>query len=329
MSVVSPTSYLFSKFPVFLGDDHEPCMVPLESLIAAFSISNDKTSIKMDGDSMVITTPRKGETELAMKPATDSLSVAPTIEQPTLEFVLTKDIQDFFKQLLPVLGMEKIHAAQPDFRLFVEVGKKVFVAVYSPMQIVCASMSNPGFGFEGSFNVPYPVFTAIVKNIPEPDCRITFSDDQILVTSESGDSHYSLLTLTAPLSSKEPPGDLVKERSRDIVKMSTEKPTVEIPKDSIKAFLEHSKGVLVDETPVTFEPIEGGLSLNGSTVSSKSVFKIKIPGNNLQERFSLELKFLRNLLAKSGETMELTIFDNILLMRSGTLNVITTTYSDI
>lgn len=325
VSVVSPTSHAFSIFPFFLGEDHEPSLVTLESLNSVASASTEKTTVTIDNDCLVVDTPRKGRTELAMRPAVDALSAEPTLAEPSLELNITKDSQAFFKQVLPVLGMEKIHAAQADFRLYVDITKKrIFVAVYSPMQIVSTSTANPGIETTGSFNVPYPVFLSLIKSLPENDSSVAFSDDQMLLST----SGFSVLHLIAPLSPKDPPGDIVKQRAQEIIASADSLPSVSFPKTSMKEFLDYSKGVLTDDTPVRFTPTAKGVELSGSTVGSKSTFLIKADQTTLTDHFSLELKFLRNLMAKSGETIHLSVSNGILLMKSGSLSVITTTYSD-
>lgn len=325
VSVVSPASHLFAEFPFNLGEDHEPSMVPLESLSSVATASTEKTTLVIEDDTLIIDTPRKGRTELALRPAVDAMSVAPTLEDPSFELVITKESQSFFRQVLPVLGMEKIHAAQADFRLFVEVGKKkVFMAVYSPMQIVCTSTSNPGIDTLGSFNVPYPVLLGLVKSLPENDSSLSFGDDQILLKT----AEISVLSLMAPLSPKDPPGDLVKERAVQLLSSIDSLPSVQFPKEELKNFLDYSKGVLTEDTPVRFTPSGKGIELSGSTVGSKSTYMIKTEVCTLESHFSLEMKFLRNLMSKSGDLITLSLSDSILLMKSGSLSVITTTYSD-
>jgi hypothetical protein len=322
-SVVSPSAQLFTKFPYFLGTDHEPFSISLETLASVSSVANAKTTLEMNDDTLTVTTGSRYKADLSVSPCTDSLIVAPTLEESSFSLDVSQDFLDLFRSTLPVLGIEKIHAAQADFRLFVKFGrKKIFIAVYSPMQVVCASLPN-SLGAEGDFNVPYPVFLSLIKSLPKSGCSLKIGDDAILVEDES----YTLLTLVAPMSPKDPPGELVMETSTNLLSNASD--SVVFSKSELEVFLSSSKGVITDDTPVRFLPSDkGGLLLQASTASSQASFKLKVDKCSLDSPFALELKFLKNLLSKSGDTITLHVANGVLVMKSGSLGMITTTFAD-
>jgi hypothetical protein len=161
-----------------------------------------------------------------------------------------------------------------------------------------------------------------MKSLPSPDCTVSFGEDQILVSSQD----YQLLSIVPPLSSREPPGPLVQSTSTDLLASADDRPYLKFSQADLKAFVGSTKGVVTDDSPVQFLATERGVELSSTTLSSKVNFNIKAE-TNLEEPFSLELKFLKNILSKSGENIHLSVSDGVLVMKSGSVGMITTTFS--
>ena len=322
-SVVSPTTQLFTQFPYFLGDDHEPFSVPMDALVSLASACTSKSSFSVENDTLVVSSGSRFTAELSVTSCTSALIEPPVLENPTLVLDVSNEFLALFKSTLPVLGIEKVHAAQADFRLYVNMGKKrVFVAVYSPMQVVCAHLQNT-LGVTGEFNVPYSSFLSLLKSLPKSGCKLSLGEDSILVE----DSGYTLLQIVAPLSPKDPPGPVVQETSTSLLDNSSSS-VIDIPKSELESFLASTKGIIAEDTPVRFLPTKSGVVLESSSASSKTRFKVKTADSVLDEPFALELKFVRTLVSKSGDTVSLSVSDGILVMKSGSLGLITTTFSD-
>jgi hypothetical protein len=322
-SVVSPNAQLFTEFPYFLGDAHEPFSVPMDALISLASACNSKTAFSVENDTLIVSSGSRFTAELSVTNCTVALIEPPELENPTLVIDVSDEFLALFKSTLPVLGIEKVHAAQADFRLYVNMGrKKIFVAVYSPMQVVCAHLQNT-LGVTGEFNVPYSSFLSLLKSLPKSGCQLMLGEDSILIK----DPAYTLLQIVAPLSPKDPPGAVVQETSTALVDNSSAS-VINIQKSELESFLSSTKGIISEDTPVRFLPTKSGVVLESSSASSKTRFKVKTVDSALEEPFALELKFVRTLVSKSGDTVSLSVSDGILVMRSGSLGLITTTFSD-
>lgn len=322
-SVTSATAHLFAPFPYDLDPDHEPFQLPLEALCSVASVTTAKTTVRVKEESLEIVTGAKHRVELAFVQSTDALYEAPTIDNPTASFVVGQDTLTQFRQLLQVMAIEKIHAAQADFRLYVKYSKsKMFIAVYSPMQVVCAEVEST-ISSSGEFNVPLPSFQSLIKAVPSPGCRFSFADDSILVN----DHEYTILTIVPPLSPKDPPGEVVQKSSAMMLERAA--PTsITFTKAHLEEYIGASRGVITDDTPVRFVPDDKYITLEAATVASNSSYRIRTLSSSMTEPFALELKFLKNLLSKSGDEISLSVADDVLVMKSGKLGLITTTFSD-
>lgn len=325
VSALTPTSQFFAEFPFVIEgkmDEAEDFQVPLETLLSATTSETIAQPAQIEvSESTLLVRTKRASLEIATSHATETLASAPVVEDVSMKFGLNNDFKEFLREILPVLGMEKIHEAQTDFRLAVRLSKSsVFLACYSSQQVAFVSTKNE-FGIVGEFNVPYPAFTSLLKLVP-PDSELQFGSDRVLATSGA----FSLLTLMTPLSAKEPPGEVVHAKSKEIRASHESAGSVTIPKVDLEEFVASCKGVVPDDSPVVFS-IEGTtLNLTATTTSSRAAFRIRKISSTLKEEFALELRLLKNLVSKSGESIVLHYRDGLLFAASGALGLITTTH---
>jgi hypothetical protein len=325
ISAASPTSLFFSDFPFEIEgqlDEVEDFQLPLEALMSAVTTESVKrpASLKAHDSTLVVKTAR-ATLELATSMAPEVLTEAPVVEGPVAEFIMTDDLHLFFKELLPVLGMEKIHDAQADFRLYVHMNAKiVFTSVYSSQQVAYVATENT-FGIEADFNVPYTSFSSVHK-VAIPGSKVTVGEDRILVENNS----FTLMTLVSPLSPKEPPGELVHAKSKEITKSHMKAGHLSVLKPVLEEFLASCKGVVPDDSPVVFSWHHHQLFLTVDTSVAKAKFRTTKAEGNLSEEFALELRLLKNVTQKAGEKLDLYYADGVLFALSGAVGLITTTH---
>jgi len=327
LSAVSPTSAFFSPFPFEIKgpvDEVEDFQLPLENLLAAVSTETLRkpATLGLTESTLLVRTDR-ASIEFAVSPAPEVLTDPPKIEEVLSQFVLTEELHSFFKEVLPVLSLDKIHDAQADFRLYACFDEKVaFLAVYSSQQ-VCYLASSNEFKVKFEFNVPYPTFVTVHKSAPVGS-ELSFGEDRILISS--GDT--LLLSLVTPLTPKDPPGDLVRSKVREVSK-SKHTGVLCVAKTFLESFLSSCKGIVPDDTPIVFTRNEERLYMAADTTTSKvkmrSPTSVEISGD-LQEEFALELRLLKNIVQKSGEKLEMFYSDGVLLAKFGALGLITTTH---
>lgn len=326
VSCITQTSQFYSRFPYDVEgnlDEIEPFILPLEGLLSASTTETIKSPAKLEAkeNSFVVQTAR-ARLELATETATESLSKPPSIPEPLCEIPMSSSFKDMLKEVLPLLGMEKIHEAQADFRLFCKMSKKsVFLACYSSQQVAFCSMSNE-FGVSGSFNVPHPAFVSFLKVVP-PDSALSFGEDRMLAKSGS----FSLLQLVAPLSGKEPPGDVVYERSLAISSSHESAGYISVTKAAMEEFVASCKGVVTDDSAVHFSVEGTNLNLKIDTSASAVEFRIRKVESTLSEPFALELRLLKNIVSKVGDQLKLHYDNGVLLVQSGAFGLITTTHA--
>lgn len=325
ISAASPTSQFFSKFPFPIEgrlDEVEDFQLPLESLMSAVTTESQKQPATLKAlDSTLVVKTSRATIELATSMAPEVLTEPPSITEPLAEFVMTEDLHLFFKELLPVLGMEKIHDAQADFRLYVNMTEKlVFTSVYSSQQVAYVATENT-FGITAEFNVPYPSFSSVHK-VAVPGTNVVIGEDRILARNNG----FVLMTLVSPLSPKEPPGKLVQEKSKEITKSHMKSGHLSVYKLALDEFLASCKGVVPDDSPVVFSWQEPKLYLSVDTPTAKAKFRTNQAEGTLAEEFALELRLLKNVVQKAGEKLDLYYSDGVLFAVSGAVGLITTTH---
>lgn len=326
VSCLTQTSQFYSIFPFPIQgnlDEIEPFCLPLEALLSACTTETLKKPATLEAkeNSFVVTTGR-ARLEIATQNATESLSHAPEIKEPLAEINVSSSFKDMLKEVLPLLGMEKIHEAQADFRLYCRMSKKsVFLACYSAQQVAFCSMSND-FGVSGEFNVPYPAFAAFLKMAP-PDSSLTFGEDRMLAKNGG----FSLLQLVSPLSGKEPPGNIVYEKSLAISASHEDAGYISVAKASMEEFVSSCKGVVTEDSAVVFKVDGTDLHLSVDTAASAVNFRIRKVESTLEDSFGLELRLLKNIVSKVGEQLKLCYRDGVLLVQSGAFGLITTTHA--
>lgn len=325
ISAASPTAQFFSDFPFRLEgrlDEVEDFQLPLESLLSAVTTETKAKPARLRAhDATLVVQTGRATLEIATSMAPEVLTEAPVVEEPVAEFEMTEALHTFFKELLPVLGMEKIHDAQADFRLYVKMTEEiVFTTVYSSQQVAYVATENE-FGTIAEFNVPYPSFVSVHK-AAIPGSKLTIGEDRILVESDSS----TLLTLVAPLSPKEPPGDLVHRKSKEITKSHMKAGHLKVAKLALEEFLASCKGVVPDDSPVVFSWAEPKLNLSVETTTSRAKFRTSSAEGSLSEEFALELRLLKNIVQKAGETLDIYYAEGVLFAVSGAVGLITTTH---
>lgn len=326
VSCITQTSQFFSEFPFEVKgnlDEIETFQIPLEGLMAAATTGSIKNpaELTVKENSMVVQT-KRARLEIATEPVPEALSAAPSVAEPLAEIAVSSSFKDMLKEVLPVLGMEKIHEAQSDFRLYCRLSKKsVFLACYSSQQVAFCSVANE-FGVLGEFNVPYPAFSTFLKVVP-PDTALTFGEDRMLATSGA----FTLLQLVTPLSGKEPPGEVVYSKTIDISQSHESAAYVAVSKASIEEFLASCKGIVTDDSAVLFTVEGTDLNLKIETTASAVDFRIRKVDATLEEPFALELRLLKNIVSKVGDELKLNYMDGLLLVQSGAFGMITTTHA--
>lgn len=325
LSAIGPSSYFFCEAPFKIEgntDEVEDFQVPLQALQAAVTTESQAkpATVSVTESTLSIKTGR-AQIELATEQATEVLTEPPKPDGLLGSFVITKELQTFMKEVLPILGLEKIHEAQTDFRIYGAFeAETAFMAVYSTQQVVYLATQN-AFGITGEFNVPYPALVDIMKAMPVGS-KIGFAEDRIFART---DSMY-LMTLVAPLSPKEPPGEVVRTTARNISKAHSEVGHLKIKTETMNEFLASCKGVVSDDSPVVFT-VGDKVVLSVNTTSSRARMSVKAESCTLTTDFALELRLLKNIVTKAGDVVTLQYNEGVLLAKSGSLGLITTTHA--
>lgn len=324
VSSIGPASYFFSEFPFPVGgktDEIEDFQVPVASLQAAVTTESIQQPAELTAtESTLVVKTKRALLEIATEAATEVLTEPPKPEGLLGSFTITAELQTFMKEVLPVLGLEKIHDAQQDFRLYGCFDKIAYLAVYSTQQVVYIASDNT-FGVTGEFNVPFPSFSALMKSMPVGS-KLGFAEDRIFARHES----MFLMNLVTPLSTKEPPGELVRSKSKEISTGHKSAGMIVFKKADLEEFVASCKGVVSDDSPVVFT-VGPSTILSVDTTSSRARVKLKPEKLTLEENFALELRLLKNIISKVGETVTLRYRNGVLLATSGALGLITMTYA--
>ena len=293
--------------------------VPYAALEAALSKRGNPT-LELSGGDLVI---REGKmvVELATSNHSSDTSIL-NLDDP-VTFNLSSDLSSFLTKHLPLLNIDKIHPAQPDFRLMAFFGeKRTVLATFDAHQMCWCSSRTVFPDVKGTFNFPFNRFAELVKNSPMANATVSVSDDYMRLDA----GPLSLVTQTPPVEGLT--GDVSEIIMAKIKELgSFEGTQVSVPRDKLEDFMHTSRAISTEDSRITCTVGGNGkfIDLNITGSSGTCSTKIKLAADSTPGSITVfNPKMLTTILQKSTDDIVVLRFDaETVLVRGSTCSYVT------
>lgn len=266
------------------------------------AISKRKAPVmNIDNNDTLIIEEGKTRVEVSLREAAQVPEV-PKFPSSENSFEITPDVLTSMKDILPFLVLEKIAPTQPDPRFYVNSSDgKVFVAVYDFAQVVYSTFKSEGFP-DIDLNGPYGIIAPLFKD-SLPGTKVCLEDDTLYLSFLKTRSATNII----PLASYESTGESIKENCLSMRKRLKDEALSEIPlsKEFLDDFLSTAKSVTTEDTRASFEVVDNVLTITASSSSGKISTETEVKSEDL--KFNLELKVLRTISSKVGDTFSIIV----------------------
>jgi hypothetical protein len=287
-------------------EDGSSISIAYSAMEAALSKRKEPTLALKDG-SLVIT---EGRTVVEIQ-AKDHTGVPPiNMPEPesSVELKIGSEVCSFLNDTLGELKIEKIHPAQPDFRLFIAFMKtKTVLATFDVHQMAYIVSDKVFPKVRGKFNLPYARFSQILKDNPFSESTLLVSEDTIGLVSGS----IKMSTITPPAEGLQ--GDVSEVILGKIKQLEEfEGNRLSVKLEPISDFLYTSKAVASEDAHISFSVTRGD-KLTLKVVSSIGSASTDI---RLTEKvttdfsFRLDIRTIKSLIGKCKDLMVLRISDS-------------------
>jgi hypothetical protein len=289
-------------------DLNDPVSIPFSALDAALSKKkNPRLSVESDGTIVI----KEGNTKT-------TIQLGDSPKEPTIEFPeglvkvsINSDMWQFLTEKLPLLKIEKVHEALPDFRLYAMFSdKSTTLAVVDGVHQMSFIRSASVFeGVRGNFNLPYDKFLAALKAPTTSSMTMHLGEDLIGIQTPSMKS-----LINTPVA-EGMDGD-VYTAIRDKIKQlaSFEGALISIPKAILSDFCATARAIALDDSRVIFSALDGKLKIAVMTASGTSELRLKTDSPDVT--FALELKHIRTVIGKTPtDSVELRIGDGEIVLK--------------
>lgn len=320
MTIVGLGSVASCVVPIRIEGEDFKCSLQITALDCAFGSTGGRDAeLSFKEDSLYVNT-KRSNFQIITKEAAN----LPTVETPKeghVEVALDAEFWTILNNSLPYLRLEKVSASQPDCRLYVEATEKtIFIVSYDMFQLAFVSKKNTS-GVVGSFNVPYASLQSVIKDLPNAaKTRLFFGEDSLILKSEVFSASYSI----TPLAQNDPPGPDVKAKAREIAK--TESSMVSFSAKDLEEVLGSLRSIAQDDTKIVFTAKGSKAKLEASSSFGSASVSLPLSVKTDSEvKFALELKFLRNLVGKWKEDLNIGLVDSALVLRTPAVTYVTVT----
>lgn len=319
LTVVGLGSVASCVAPISISNDDFKFTLQIAALEAAFGKGSTAADVRYSNDSLVIKTPR-ANFEIITKEAT-SIPTVEAVRDGFTEVALNADFWNMLSNSLNYLKLEKVSSSQPDYRLYVEATEKsVFMCTYDAFQLAFLSKKNTT-GVTGSFNVPFNRLLAVIKELPNAAAtKLYFGDDTLIVKSGGVAASFA----TSPLADNDPTGPDAKGKAKAVASMDVG--FVSFQANDLEEIVSQVRAVAQDDTKVVFSANSSTATLETTSSFGSSKSKLALATKPSEAiKFALELKFLRNLLSKWKEELNIGIVDNTLILKTPAVTYVTVT----
>lgn len=287
-------------------EDGATMSIGYTAMEAALSKRKDPTLSMKDG-SLIVT---EGRTKVEIQ-AKDCSGIPP-INMPdpesSVELKIGSEVCAFLNETLGALKIEKIHPAQPDFRLFIAFLKtRTILATFDVHQMAYIVSDRTFPKVAGSFNLPYARFSQILKDNPFSESTLLVTEDTIGMVS----GNIQMSTITPPAEGMQ--GDVSDIILGKIKQLKTfEGNSLSVDVEPVSDFLYTCKAVASEDAHISFSVSKGDkLTLKvASSVGSAST-DIRLSSKSAVDfSFRLDMRTIKSLIGKCKETMVLRISES-------------------
>lgn len=302
-------------------EEGEAISVPFAALTSALGKKSNAV-VSLERDTLTVKDGRL-VVELGVSTHTSSTSVV----QPEggVQLKLNTELSNFLNETLPKLHIEKIHPAQPDFRLLAMFGSKRTTLVTFDAHNMCFLSRPVTFeGVQGNFNLPYSRFTDLVKGSVFTDTTITATDDCLGLTRPG----FSLVTLTPPQEGLTgDPSEIIKSKIQELKSFAGM--NIKLKKESLLDYIRSIAAVAGDDNRVTGTIIKEGTFLELKTISStgSSTTRLKLLEPIVDTEATgcaFDVRMLKSIAQKSDEIVDMCISKEEVLVNSKACTYVTT-----
>lgn len=273
---------------------------------AALAKRKDPILAMKDG-SLVVT---EGRTKVEIQ-AKDCSGIPP-INMPdpesSVELKIGSEVCAFLNETLGALKLEKIHPAQPDFRLFIAFLKaRTIMATFDVHQMAYIVSDRVFPKVSGSFNLPYARFSQILKDNPFSESRLLVTEDTIGLVSGS----IQMSTITPPAEGLQ--GDvseIILGKIKQLKDFEGNSLTVDV--EPVSDFLYTCKAVAAEDAHISFSVSKGDrleLKVVSAVGSANTVIRLKSKSTE-DFSFRLDMRTIKSLIGKCKDLMVLRISDS-------------------
>lgn len=278
--------------------------------------------LELTSSGELVITDGRLKVELSTSKYTADTSIV--IPEGAVELELNADLSAFLNKTLPLLNIDKIHPAQPDFRLMAFFGNKcTILATYDAHQMCWMRTSDVFAGVRGSFNLPFSKLLEVVKNSPVANAKIYAADDQLALKSPT----LTVLAQTPPQEGLQ--GDassIIIEKIKELQKFSGD--TIEVDKEGLSNFLHTSGAVAQEDSRIECTVGPNGKNVEFSLSSNNGVCKARLklasavtPGIKVV----FNTKMLQTIIQKSlGSSVSVSFNAQEVLVRGTSCSYVTT-----
>lgn len=287
-------------------EDGSSISIAYTAMEAALSKRKEPVLSLKDG-SLVIT---EGRTVVEIQ-AKDHTSVPPiNMPEPesSVELKIGSEVCAFLNDTLGELKIEKIHPAQPDFRLFIAFLKSRTVLATFDVHQMAYIVSDKVFpAVRGKFNLPYARFSQILKDNPFSESKLLVAEDTIGLVSGS----IQMSTITPPAEGLQ--GDvseIILGKIKQLEEFSGNK--LSVKSEPVSDFLYTSRAVAAEDAHVSFSVSRGDkLTLNVASSVGSATTVIRLSEKSTQDfSFRLDMRTIKSLLGKCKDELVLRISDS-------------------
>jgi hypothetical protein len=302
-------------------DEGSAVSIAFAALDTALAKRSSPTLELTNSGELVITDGRL-KIELSTSKYTSDTSIS--IPEGAVELELNTELSAFLNKTLPTLNIDKIHPAQPDFRLMAFFGNKcTILATYDAHQMCWTRSTEVFAGVRGSFNLPFSKFLEVVKNSPVANAKIYAAEDQLALKS----STMTLLAQTPPQEGLQ--GDastIIIDKIKELTKFSGS--TIEVDKEGLANFLHTSGAVAQEDSRIECVVGANGKNVEFTLSSNNGVCRAKMklavaaePGTKVV----FNTKMLQTILQKSpGTSVSISFNEQEVLVRGTACSYVTT-----